>query len=275
MLLEYIGSSDPVEQISGMADLGFAGVFDNFLTLRDARTQQAMGHAVRRCGLAFGSITLRTPHANRPAWHRNDSAARMAIIDALDRAIEAAGRVGSSDITVVSDTDRSRPRMQQIAAFAENLRLIADRTASAGMRLNVEPTAGIEPALLIAHMAEAVELVTAIDHPAVRLAYDVGHVTTAGHDPYAALALAKGRLGVAQLAGPGRAEIGTGSIDWPRLLRAIHDTGYRGLSELEHRPPEGGIASETALLRRLREIDDLTNDATDAHRNTAGPAGEV
>ncbi|WP_170150866.1 sugar phosphate isomerase/epimerase family protein [Hephaestia caeni] len=272
MLADYVGSSDPVEQIAAMADLGFAGVFDNFLTLRDVQTQHAMGTACERRGLAFGSITLRTSHANRPDWHRSDSESRAAIAHALNNAIDAAGRVGSTNITVVSNADWSLPREPQISAFAENLRQVADRAALRGVKLNLEPTAGLEPALLIGRMAQARDLAVAIDHPAVQLVYDVGHVTSAGDDPFAALSMARDRLGAVQLAGAGRTEIGTGAIDWPRLLRAIRDTGYCGLYELEHRPPNDGIDGETALLSRLREVDDQINDGRDPPRHPAGAA---
>lgn len=271
MLLDYLRTSDPVDQIVGMADLGFAGVFDNFLMLRDIEMQSAMGRAVERHGLAFGSMTLRTPQASRPDWHRRDDDARESIIRTMHVAFDAAKRVGSSHITIVSNIDSSRDRRDQIAAFVDNLRMVADSAMSNGVSLNIEPTAGLDPALLLTDMAQAVEVLELVDHPAIRLVYDTGHVLTAGDDLEKALALTRGRLGAVQLAEPGRSEIGTGDTDWRALVAAVHVSGYRGLYELEHRPPGNGVAGERALLDRLAEIDARVDRVSEASRGIAAP----
>ena len=258
LFVHHAGSGDPVEQIACLADLGFAGVFDNFLALREVATQEAIGRAASRYSLAFGSITAGLARWREPAWNSTDADTRAALIAMVGPAIEAAQRVGCTRLTVTTDVDRTAPRAPQVTALTDNLRWIADRAAAGRVMLCLEPTAGpvVAPGLLIEHMQEAAAIVAAVDHPAIGLVYDTGHIAAAGDDPFAALAMAAGRIGTVQLAdGADRVDLGAGPIDWPPLLRAIRATGYGGLYELEHVPSEPGLDGERALLERLRAID--------------------
>jgi hydroxypyruvate isomerase len=50
---------------------------------------------------------------------------------------------------------------------------------------------------------------------------------------------------------PDRTELGLGEVNWPRVLRAIHERGYKGLVEYEIFPSRPGIAGEEAALEAL------------------------
>ena len=64
LFLASAGSADPVEQIRYVAEIGFAGVFDNFLKIRPAAEQQRIGEALARHGVAMGSFVNSVQHWN-------------------------------------------------------------------------------------------------------------------------------------------------------------------------------------------------------------------
>jgi sugar phosphate isomerase/epimerase len=251
-------STAPLDQIAYVADLGLAGIFDNFLAERPVAEQEAIGRAVAARGLAFGSFAIDRTGGLDPWWSRADPEARAYQAAMVDRAVAPAARVGGQTISVVTGLDPARPAAAQRAAMAESLARIADRAADGGLVLCVEPVAAsFIPGLLLGRLAEAAEVVAAVAHPAVRLAYDAGHIAMAGDDPVAGLAArGAGDIGLVQVADiPNRIDLGAGSIDWPAFFIALAATGYVGLIELEHEASMPGIAGEAALVARLSAID--------------------
>jgi sugar phosphate isomerase/epimerase len=120
-------------------------------------------------------------------------------------------------------------------------RALAEYAADHGARVAVEP---LNPILMnadtfICSLAEGLKLVEAVDRPNFGIFVDVWHIW----QDAAALELIKqcaSRIfGVhvndwhAPRCFGDRATIGRGEIPLPRLLRAIHDAGYRGAYTLE------------------------------------------
>src|SRR5258706_9988742 len=68
------GSPDPVAQIELLAELGFAGVSDNFLCLRPPDEQHRIGRMLVSCGLEMGSFVHDPAGWNQPGWTRTDAA---------------------------------------------------------------------------------------------------------------------------------------------------------------------------------------------------------
>ncbi|MDD3799902.1 MAG: TIM barrel protein, partial [Novosphingobium sp.] len=99
-------------------------------------------------------------------------------------------------------------------------------------------------------------MVRAVDSPAVRLLFDVGHLTMMGEDILPALAAHWDIIGGIQVADiPGRVEPGAGTLDWIAILGAIADRGYAGLVEVELLTEEDSAAGEARLVGNLRAID--------------------
>ncbi|OHT21222.1 sugar phosphate isomerase/epimerase family protein [Edaphosphingomonas haloaromaticamans] len=255
-------SADPFDQIDFIADLGLAGVQDNYAALRPADEQERVAaHAARR-GLRLASFVHDPLGWDQPRWSAPDEDGRAALLAELDRSLATARRIGGHTLICVAGLDPARPRAAQLAAMAENLRRAGDRAGAAGVRLCVEMTsARWLPSMLVDRFDDAVAVVRAAGHPAVRLMFDVGHIALDGIDPLSALAAAEGLIGAVQVAdvpadgSAGRIDIGAGRIDWPALIRAIRATGYDGLFEIEHEALGEGLAGEQALIERLRAVD--------------------
>lgn len=258
LFAELAGTDDPAQQVAWLAEQGFAGVFDNGLSARPEAEQAAIGAAVAARGLRFGSIALDPAGWSTPLWSRTDGEARQQQRSVLERALAAAARVGSRTIGCVTGLDPSSDPTAQCGAMADNLARVADLAGDADVLLCVEPVAEAWiPGLLVRRLDEALTIVDRAAHPAIRVAYDVGHVAMAGDDPVRGVRDAGTRIGFVQIAdAPGRADPGAGTIDWCALFAALDDVGYDGLIEVETLPMEPGKAGEAALLARLRTIDE-------------------
>lgn len=255
-------SADPLDQIDFIADLGFAGVQDNFAALREPAEQARIAsHAAKR-GLAMASFVHDPLGWNLPRWSAADDDGRAALMAEVSSTLATAQRIGGRTVTCVAGLDPARPRAGQLAAMADNLRVAADLAAAAGVTLCVETTSPrFLPGMLVERLEDALGVIRAADHRAVRLMFDIGHIAMNGDDPLSAFEVAQPFVGAVQVAdmpaggAPGRIDIGAGTIDWPPLLRAIRASGYSGLFEVEHETQEAGPAGEAAMIARMRIVD--------------------
>lgn len=245
LLQQIAGSADPVDQIRLMADLGFAGIFDNYLLLRDEADQARIGVELRRLNMDMGSFVHDPLRWDQPAWVDGTALA------SLDRTIAAAARSGAASVTCI--TAGCGDQADDRRAMAEMLRRAADRLPPDGPMLCVEAThPAFAPGLLIEQVEDALDVVRQAHHPKVRLALDLGHGALHGRDPVEQIALSVGLIGTVQIADvPGRVEPGAGSLDWLSILAALDTAGYAGLLELECEPLEKEEAGERAMVARL------------------------
>lgn len=251
-------SIDPVDQIRFIADLGLAGVQDNFLKMRPPAQQERIGAELARQGLAMGSFTNNPTHWNQPLWNAENAEARALLRHDLEQSIATARRINGGIATCVTGLDPARPHAPQRAMMIENLKRLADTAASGGITLCVEAVAAAAiPGLLLAHIKDAAAVVRAVDHPAVRLLFDFGHVQVSDGNVLTHFEHNRDLLGAIQVADtPGRIDLGAGELDWPRILTTVRASGWTGLIELEYMPEQDSAAGEERLLQRLRVIDD-------------------
>ena len=246
------------DQVAWLADKGFAGVQDNFLKLRTPDEQRRLAHALERHGLAMGSFNNNPTSWDRPLWSATDAGSRAELERELETSLTLATLTGARSAVCVTGRDATRTTSAQLAAMADNLRRLADRAARAGFALCVESVAAERfPQLLVNGIDEALQVVRAADHPAVRLQFDVAHVEMNDGDAFGHLRRCWSDVELVQVADvPGRVDLGAGKLDWVAILRWIRARGYAGLIEIEHEPAAAGIDGERALLERLRAIDD-------------------
>lgn len=255
-------SADPLDQIDFIADLGFAGVQDNYVALREPAEQvRIASHAAKR-GFAMASFVHDPLGWNLPRWSAADEDGRTALMAEVASTSATAQRIGGRTVICVAGLDPALPRADQLAAMADNLRFAGDLAAAAGVTLCVETTSPrFLPGMLVERLADAVRIVRAADHSAVRLMFDIGHLAMNGDDPLSAFAAAQPLVGAVQVAdvpasaAPARIDIGAGAIDWPSLLRAIRASGYAGLFEVEHEAQGEGPDGEAAMIARMRIVD--------------------
>ncbi len=258
MFRALVGSDDLVEHVAFAADQGFAGVLCAAARRLSAGEQARVGDAIARHGLQAGCVLYTTfDQLKNTSWATDSEDARRWIDAELAQATAAAKRVGARQIAVLGGADGQRPIDPQREAFAQHLRRAADTAARDGLVLCLETlNAQTVPGMLLHHMPDALAVVRAADHPAVRLIFDTAHVQAMDDEPLRQLDEAWAHVETVQLADcPGRLEPGTGQVDFAGVLQALARRGYRGLVELEHGWAQPGAESEQRGLDHLRRLD--------------------
>jgi D-psicose/D-tagatose/L-ribulose 3-epimerase len=112
------------------------------------------------------------------------------------------------------------------ASLREALAPVADHAAAGGVRIGLEALNRYETSVLntVEQTLTALEGLPA----SVGIMLDSYHMNIEEADPYAAITAAGPRLVHVQVSGSDRGAPGDDHIDWPRWLRTLAETGYRG-----------------------------------------------
>jgi hydroxypyruvate isomerase len=106
--------------------------------------------------------------------------------------------------------------------------------------------------VLFSQTIDAVTVIETVASPRVRLLYDMYHSITEGEDPAAILARHGAHVAHVQVAdAPGRGEPGSGTVDWPAMLRLLQAAGYRGPIGVECTPTRASTPDALAFIRDL------------------------
>lgn len=157
----------------------------------------------------------------------------------LQEALTYADQLGSPRIHVM--VGNRLPEVTPDAQFntiLENLAWAAPLAAAAGVTLVVEPLNAIDqPRYFIHSTADGMAIVEAVNHPHVRLQYDVYHAQMTEGNLIATIKRYLPFIGHMQISDvPGRHEPGTGEINYPAIFAALEQMGYAGYIGLEYHP---------------------------------------
>ena len=122
--------------------------------------------------------------------------------------------------------------------YAANIAWAAEQTASAGIKLIVEPiNARDMPGYLLRDTAQGAALVEALGFDRVGLQFDIYHCQISEGDLTRHLRDLMPIISHVQIADvPGRNEPGTGEIAWEWVFRQLDALGYAGWVGCEYRP---------------------------------------
>lgn len=127
---------------------------------------------------------------------------------------------------------------KQFDTILENLAWATPLAASAGVTLLVEPlNATDQPRYLIHSTADGMAIVEAVNHPNLRLQYDVYHAQMTEGNLITTIKRLLPWIGHIQISDvPGRHEPGSGEINYPAIFAALEAIGYQGYIGLEYNP---------------------------------------
>lgn len=127
--------------------------------------------------------------------------------------------------------------------YVANLRFAAERAATVGVRVLIEPLNAIDaPGYFLNRMAQARAITEAVGHPNLWLQYDVYHAAMSGADIADTFRENVSRIAHIQIAGtPGRREPEPSDIPYGDLFTLIDDSGYDGWIGCEYRPRAGTL----------------------------------
>lgn len=218
------------QALEGLAEAGFThveiGAVKDFLEHLDP---DALGpDEVRRCEQLLERHGLRCISMSGHAPLHLDIG-RQRLTNVL-----RAGRELGIQVLNTFTGDAETP--EQVQAFVDNVRAVADEAGDAGIRLCIETDSNLLPTAAI-----GVEILERIDHPWVGINYDPGNVIYyTGAVPEEDIELALPHLGHVHLkdqrGGKGVADfppLGEGDVDIPRILRTLADAEFRGPVSME------------------------------------------
>ena len=150
-----------------------------------------------------------------------------------------------------------------IAALKAGARIVEPE----GITMILEPLNILvnHPRQLVVHSADAADVLRAVGSPNVKMLFDIYHQQISEGNLTGNIRKYRDLIGYFQLADhPGRHEPTTGEINYPYVLRTIHDIGYRDPIGMEMSPavrPDGGVRGHPPGRRRgpLLEADGLTD----------------
>lgn len=203
----------------------------------DALVAACAEHGVRWASTGAGGAAGNTGQRDAPALtNPDDHAAAVAAIE------ETCGTVGShvdNVVITVGPVQEGLDGATQHNAIVSVLRGAARAAADADVTLVVEPlnVRSDHAGYFLTTTDRGVEIVDAVDHPNVRLLFDIYHQQITEGDLIARIRTFAEYIGMYHLADvPGRHEPGTGEINWENVFAAIDGTGYQGSVGLEYVP---------------------------------------
>jgi len=173
---------------------------------------------------------------HRPTLLDPDAAARAARVEMLARCLDIGRDLGARVLAFWSGTpDVEEPRDVLDARLVDGCRRVADLAAERGLVAAFEP----EPGMHVATVAAFARLHAAVDHPAFRLALDVGHVHCNAEGPPAEIVRRNAALlADVQIEDMREGEhvhlpFGAGTLDVRPVLAALAEVGFDGLVGVE------------------------------------------
>jgi D-psicose/D-tagatose/L-ribulose 3-epimerase len=212
--------------------------------------------------LGLGATTCAVMPATRDLV--SDDPAVVASTQAYLRAcVRIAARVGARVVggPIYSPVGRTWlldtvGRRATIGRLVEHLKLAAEDAADHGVTLGIEPLNRYETSL-VNTVAQALEIVEAVDSPGCGVQVDTFHMNIEEKDISAAIRAAGPRLAHVQVCGNDRGAPGNDHIDWPAVVRAIVDSRYEGPVCIESFTAENRtIATAASIWRPLERSQD-------------------
>lgn len=146
------------------------------------------------------------------------------------------------------------PRSEQDdrAVLVEGLTELGEHAAREGVVLALEPLNRYEDHM-VNRLEQAVELITAVGLPSVKVLADTYHMNIEEDEPTSALVMAAAHLGHVQVSDSNRFQPGAGHLDWAALLGTLDAIGYDGHLAVECRlrgEPVRAVTTIPGFLRR-------------------------
>ena len=230
------------ERVHVAAAAGFTRI--EFWTVR-GRDVTELERAIRKT-----HVTV-TAFVSEPTGQLVDPSTHAEFLAGVERSSALASRLNAKNLIVVSgDARRGIDEKLQHDAIASALRLAAPIASQAGIGLLLEPLNSRvdHQGHYLDSTVEALALIREVNHPAVRLLYDMYHSIVMDEDPGQVLSGAGALVGHVHIADvPGRHEPGTGGVDWTRQLVALGSAGYSGPLGLEYMPSRETESSLTFI----------------------------
>jgi len=238
---------------------GFRAWEDNGMKGRPVAQQNQIATTMDRLGMRMGVISASAGMKGGPTFSSDDEAVRDDVLRVVRQSVEVAQRVNAKWMTVVPGDLHDRLRMgYQMANCVELLKRCCDIVEPHGRVMVIEPLNPLtdHPGEFLSESPQAFLICRAVNRPSCKILYDIYHQQITEGNLIANIDHCWDEIGYFQVGdNPGRAEPGTGEINYANVFRHIHQKGYDGIVGLEHRNSKEGITGEQAVVDAYRRVD--------------------
>jgi len=233
----WFGDKPLLDRVRAAADFGYPAI-----ELWPWRGKDRdMGQLGKLCSELHLEIAQFTAWGFEPGM--NDPKNHDAVEKEIRESCKVANDLGCKAMTVVGGNDQpGMTRDQMHANITTALKRVAPIAEEHKVTLLLEPmNIRVDHKGHCLYGSEAgVKITRAVGSPFVKLNWDLYHAQLAEGDLCGHLKDGFDQLGYAQVADtPGRNEPGTGEVHYARVLRQLHELGYRGFVGLECWPSAG------------------------------------
>jgi hydroxypyruvate isomerase len=184
-----------------------------------------------------------------------DPSHRENFLSDVRNAIVYAQKLDISQIIVTSGLSAAgKSHEEQYASLTEGIKRAADLVAAARFTLLIEPlNSRVDHAgCFLTSCVDGLRLVREVNHPHVRLLFDIYHEQVQSGNVIRTLTEAAPLVPVFHVAdNPGRNDPGSGELNFPNVYKAIQNTGFAGYVAMEYRPLGDPLASLTKAVKGL------------------------
>jgi len=184
-----------------------------------------------------------------------DPSRRQEFEEEIRSAVAVAKKLGVKKLCVVAGEEtKGYSRDEQTRAVIAALKAGAQIVEPEGITIILEPLNILvdHPRQLVVHSAHAADILKAVGSPNVKMLFDIYHQQISEGNLTGNIRKYHELIGYFQLADhPGRHEPTTGEINYPFVLRTIHDVGYRDPIGMEMSPK----TDPSTGFRAIRQVD--------------------
>jgi hydroxypyruvate isomerase len=171
---------------------------------------------------------------------------------AVDQAIAYCRASGANAIHAMAGVVAPDRMAEATGVFTDNLQLAAEKAASHGLTLLLEPiNQRDKPGYFYSTIARGAEMIARVGAPNVKIMFDVYHVGISEGDVLRRMERYLPLIGHVQIAAvPSRAEPDEGEINFPAVFAALDQLGYDGWIGCEYKPrgdTDAGLGWTTKL----------------------------
>lgn len=179
-------------------------------------------------------------------------------IEDIERSIDVCEAVDCPTLIVTVGPDQDGfDRSTQFESIVEGLSSVAPHAENAGVTIVVEPlnTRVDHPGYFLTSSQEAFDVVSTVDSPCVKVLFDIYHQQITEGDVTRRLTENVEHVGHVHIAdNPGRAEPGTGELNYKNILYALDEADYEGYVGYEFMPNTDPAAAVRHVTRITEAI---------------------
>jgi len=251
-------AADDLDQVRFAADEGFMAWEDNGMPGRGADFQEKFAKLMQEKKMQMGIFVAHRIDWSNPTLTSGDKAQADAFVSDIKNSTELARRINAKWVTTV--VGRSHPGLPigyQFANVVDTLRRACEVCEPTKMTMVLEPLNWRDhPGMFLSTTDMCYAVVKAVNHPCCKILQDLYHLQIAEGNLIDHMNRAWDEIAYFQLGdNPGRAEPGSGEVNYRNVFRHIHSRGFQGILGMEHGKTQGGKEGERKLIEAYRAAD--------------------